>query len=171
MSQDYKLLVQCQSAPSCSSQTLLHTYLSQELAKFVSHGSIWSKRIGSKLSRPTLQICGRYMLHPHNEEAREQHSSECQARHDRLAALRHSQGVECCVCLERVLDKPSAAERKFGLLSCDHAFCLGCIRGWRSHHEGGADTDTVSLHACACVSCCSCCRLCVLDVSLRGLCD
>lgn len=94
-----------------------------------------------------LQICGRYMLHPHNEEQREQHSSECRARHERLAALRHSQGVECCVCLERVLDKPSAAERKFGLLSCEHAFCLGCIRGWRSHHEGGADTDTVRLLA------------------------
>jgi E3 ubiquitin-protein ligase makorin len=94
-----------------------------------------------------MQICGRYMLHPHNEDQRKEHSSECQARHDRLAALRHSQGVECCVCLERVLDKPTAAERKFGLLSCEHAFCLGCIRGWRSHHEGGADTDTVRASA------------------------
>ena len=47
--------------------------------------------------------------------------------------------------MERVLEKPTAAERKFGLLSCEHAFCLGCIRGWRSHHEGGADTNTVSL--------------------------
>ncbi|KAA6423818.1 MAG: E3 ubiquitin- ligase makorin-like [Trebouxia sp. A1-2] len=93
------------------------------------------------------QICGRYMLHPHNEQQQKEHSSECQARHDRLAALRHSQGVECCVCLERVLDKPTAAERKFGLLSCEHAFCLGCIRGWRSHHEGGADTDT-ALRTC-----------------------
>ena len=62
-----------------------------------------------------VQICGKYALHPHNEEAREQHSSECQARHNRLAALRYSQGVECCVCMERVLDKPTAAERKFGL--------------------------------------------------------
>ena len=97
-----------------------------------------------------MQICGRYMLHPHNEEQRKEHSSECHARHDRLAALRHSQGVECCVCLERVLDKPTAAERKFGLLSCEHPFCLGCIRGWRSHHESGADTDTVRLlqHIC-----------------------
>ncbi|DBB06638.1 TPA: hypothetical protein ACH3X1_012157 [Trebouxia sp. C0004] len=93
------------------------------------------------------QICGRYMLHPHNEEQRQEHNSECQARHDRLGALRHSQGVDCCVCLERVLDKPTAAERKFGLLSCEHAFCLGCIRGWRSHHEGGADTDT-ALRTC-----------------------
>lgn len=49
--------------------------------------------------------------------------------------------------MERVLEKSAAAERKFGLLSCEHAFCLGCIRGWRSHHEGGADTDTVSVLA------------------------
>ena len=70
--------------------------------------------------------------------------SECKARHDRLANLRYSQAVECCVCMEHVLEKPTTAERKFGLLSCEHAFCLGCIRGWRSHHEGGADTDTVS---------------------------
>ena len=70
--------------------------------------------------------------------------SECKARHDRLASLRYSQAVECCVCMEHVLEKPTAAERTFGLLSCEHAFCLGCIRGWRSHHEGGADTDTVS---------------------------
>ena len=84
------------------------------------------------------------MLHPHNQEAREEHMSECKARHDRLASLRYSQAVECCVCMEHVLEKPTAAERKFGLLSCEHAFCLGCIRGWRSHHEGGADTDTVS---------------------------
>lgn len=91
-----------------------------------------------------LQICGRYALHPKDADAAEEHRHDCQARHDRLAAVRLSQGVECCVCMERVLGKSAAAERKFGLLSCDHAFCLGCIRGWRSHHEGGADTDTVS---------------------------
>ena len=99
-------------------------------------------------NKARMQICGRYALHPKDADAAEEHRSECQARHDRLAAVRHSQGVECCVCMERVLEKPVAAERKFGLLSCEHAFCLGCIRGWRSHHEGGADTDTVSLVDC-----------------------
>ena len=35
------------------------------------------------------------------------------------------------------------AERRFGLLDCDHAFCLACIRGWRAHTEGGADVASV----------------------------
>ena len=33
-------------------------------------------------------------------------------------------------------------QRKFGLMGCDHCFCLGCIRSWRS--QSGADLDTVS---------------------------
>ncbi len=32
-------------------------------------------------------------------------------------------------------------DRKFGLMTCEHAFCLGCIRGWRS--EGKVDVESV----------------------------
>ncbi len=39
--------------------------------------------------------------------------------------------------------KDRVSERKFGLLSCDHAFCLGCIRSWRNNVESGADVSTV----------------------------
>ncbi|CAI0548555.1 unnamed protein product [Linum tenue] len=50
-----------------------------------------------------------------------------------LDALKRSQEIECCVCLDKVLLKPAAAQRKFGVLSdCDHPFCIGCIRNWRS---------------------------------------
>ena len=43
----------------------------------------------------------------------------------------------CC----RVLSNPDPTNRKFGLLACEHPFCLPCIRGWRQ--TGEADTETV----------------------------
>jgi Ring finger domain len=67
-----------------------------------------------------------------------------------LEALRKSQDIECSVCLERVLSKPTAAERKFGLLSeCDHPFCVSCIRNWRSNsqHDSGIDVNQ-AVRAC-----------------------
>ncbi|KAG9151881.1 hypothetical protein Leryth_002148 [Lithospermum erythrorhizon] len=49
----------------------------------------------------------------------------CEKRQTRLESLKQSQEIECSVCLERVLGKPTAAERKFGILSeCDHPFCV-----------------------------------------------
>ena len=89
------------------------------------------------------QTCGRYALHPRDLQQREQHGRGCEARAQRGAALQASRQVECAICLERVLDKADATERQFGLLDCEHAFCLCCIRGWRSHLEGGADLDSV----------------------------
>lgn len=49
------------------------------------------------------------------------------------------------MCLERVLQKAEARERKFGLMACEHAFCLGCIRSWRQKTDGPADLDSVSV--------------------------
>ncbi|GAX85425.1 hypothetical protein CEUSTIGMA_g12841.t1 [Chlamydomonas eustigma] len=48
--------------------------------------------------------------------------------------------VECGICLDRVLSKTLAADRRFGLLACDHPFCLSCIRSWRA--TGEADLDS-----------------------------
>ncbi|RUS28087.1 hypothetical protein BC938DRAFT_482342 [Jimgerdemannia flammicorona] len=39
--------------------------------------------------------------------------------------------VECGICMEKVMQKRDA---KFGLLNCEHAFCLQCIRQWRSNN-------------------------------------
>lgn len=64
--------------------------------------------------------------------------------------MRKSQDIECSVCLEKVLSKPTASERKFGLLSeCDHPFCVSCIRNWRSNslHDSGIDVNQ-AVRAC-----------------------
>ncbi|CAK9275586.1 unnamed protein product [Sphagnum jensenii] len=93
--------------------------------------------------------CGKHCLHPFRPSECDNHRQQCERNHKKLEALRKSQEIECSVCLERVLSKPTVAERKFGLMSgCDHPFCVGCIRGWRSgSHAPGMDIDTV-VRAC-----------------------
>ncbi|KAJ7571032.1 hypothetical protein O6H91_01G146100 [Diphasiastrum complanatum] len=95
------------------------------------------------------QTCGKYCLHPSRPVEREEHKVQCECNKKRLEALRMSQEIECSVCLERVLSKPTVSERKFGLLSgCDHPFCISCIRDWRNGpHPIGMDLDTV-IRAC-----------------------
>ena len=41
----------------------------------------------------------------------------------------------------QVVMEKAPEQRKFGLMGCDHCFCLGCIRSWRS--QTSADLDTV----------------------------
>ncbi|XP_028799866.1 putative RING-type E3 ubiquitin transferase C3H69 isoform X2 [Neltuma alba] len=93
--------------------------------------------------------CGKHCLHPFRPEEREEHTNACQKKQKHLEALKRSQEIECSVCLERVLSKPTAAERKFGLLSeCDHPFCISCIRNWRNSNPTlGMDVNT-TLRAC-----------------------
>lgn len=93
--------------------------------------------------------CGKHCLHPYRLEEREDHVKMCEKRQMQIEALKRSQEIECCVCLERVLAKPTPAERKFGLLSeCDHAFCVSCIRNWRSSSPtSGMDVNS-ALRAC-----------------------
>ncbi|GMY22394.1 putative RING-type E3 ubiquitin transferase C3H69 isoform X3, partial [Fagus crenata] len=93
--------------------------------------------------------CGKHCLHPFRPEEREEHLKTCEKKQKNLEALKHSQEIECSVCLERVLSKPTAAERKFGLLSeCDHPFCISCIRNWRSSSPtSGMDVNS-ALRAC-----------------------
>ncbi|XP_068638438.1 E3 ubiquitin-protein ligase makorin-like [Aristolochia californica] len=93
--------------------------------------------------------CGKQCLHPYRPDEREEHIQLCQRNNKRLEALRHSQEIECSVCLDRVLSKSTAAERKFGILSeCDHPFCISCIRNWRSNSPtSGMDVNS-ALRAC-----------------------
>lgn len=89
------------------------------------------------------KVCENYALHPTDTDAAWQHVEECTARHNRIEMRARSQHVECGICLERIMEN----NRKFGLLTCDHAFCLQCIRNWRSNTGGGADVDT-ALRTC-----------------------
>ncbi|THG00173.1 hypothetical protein TEA_003366 [Camellia sinensis var. sinensis] len=93
--------------------------------------------------------CGKHCLHPFRPQEREEHIKTCEKKQNHLEALKHSQDIECSVCLERVLSKPTAAERKFGVLSeCDHPFCISCIRNWRSSSPtSGMDVNS-TLRAC-----------------------
>ncbi|XP_057499408.1 putative RING-type E3 ubiquitin transferase C3H69 [Actinidia eriantha] len=93
--------------------------------------------------------CRKHCLHPFRPQEREEHIKICEKKRNHLEALKFSQEIECSVCLERVLSKPTAAERKFGLLSeCDHPFCVSCIRNWRSSSPtSGMDVNS-TLRAC-----------------------
>lgn len=93
--------------------------------------------------------CGKHCLHPFRPEEREEHIKTCEKRQKHLKALRQSQEIECNVCLERVLSKSVQAERKFGILSeCDHAFCISCIRNWRSSSPASGFDVNSALRAC-----------------------
>ena len=50
--------------------------------------------------------------------------------------------------MERVLDKDNPADRKFGLLSCEHCFCISCIRGWRKNAEADLDSAARACPVC-----------------------
>eukprot|EP00051_Salpingoeca_urceolata_P031979 m.13749 g.13749 ORF g.13749 m.13749 type:complete len:421 (-) comp4649_c0_seq1:488-1750(-) len=81
--------------------------------------------------------CQRCVLHPDRPEEHHLHIDACVAdveRHiEHEHAVQRSEGVECCVCMDVVLEKSNRSERRFGILqNCNHAFCLGCIRDWRS---------------------------------------
>ncbi|KAL8204334.1 hypothetical protein R6Q57_009957 [Mikania cordata] len=92
--------------------------------------------------------CRKQCLHPFRPDEREEHKRNCENNHKYLEALKHSQEIECSVCLERVLSKP-IAERKFGLLSeCDHPFCISCIRNWRSSSPNSGMDVNSTLRSC-----------------------
>lgn len=93
--------------------------------------------------------CRKHCLHPFRPQEREEHMSTCEKRQKHLEALTHSQEIECSVCLEKILSKPTAAERKFGILSeCDHPFCVSCIRNWRSTSRAAGMDANSALRSC-----------------------
>lgn len=82
------------------------------------------------------EICGLQVLHPFDPEQRKMHEKMCMAAFEnemeKAFAFQASQDKVCSICMEVVYEKPSASERRFGILSnCNHTYCLSCIRQWR----------------------------------------
>ncbi|KAL9354582.1 hypothetical protein Peur_052552 [Populus x canadensis] len=89
--------------------------------------------------------CGKHSLHPFQADEREEHVKSCEKNQKFLVAVKRSEEIECSVCLDRVLSKPTAAERKFAVLpECNHPFCISCIRNWRN----GSPASGMALRAC-----------------------
>ncbi|XP_025108196.1 probable E3 ubiquitin-protein ligase makorin-1 [Pomacea canaliculata] len=81
-------------------------------------------------------MCGMAVLHPTDSAQRDLHQKECVQEHERdmelSFAIARSQDKSCGICMETVMEKNPAAERRFGILeNCNHCFCLSCIRTWR----------------------------------------
>lgn len=51
-------------------------------------------------------------------------------------AIARSKDKQCGICMDTVMEKAVASERRFGILSdCTHCFCLSCIRKWRASKQ------------------------------------
>ncbi len=50
-------------------------------------------------------------------------------------------GLECGLCHQIVAQKE---DPRYGLLTCDHVFCLKCIRSWRAEHT----MEEIATHSC-----------------------
>ena len=62
---------------------------------------------------------------------------ECIAEHEKAMeksfAVQRSLGKTCGICMDVVVEKQPPSEARFGILSsCNHVYCLACIRKWRA---------------------------------------
>ncbi|XP_016056283.1 PREDICTED: probable E3 ubiquitin-protein ligase makorin-3, partial [Miniopterus natalensis] len=85
-------------------------------------------------------LCGRQVLHPGDAAQRAEHRRACVETHEQdmrfSFAVQRSLEKVCGICMEVVSEKANLSDRRFGILSnCNHAYCLKCIRTWRSARE------------------------------------
>ncbi|NXR85551.1 MKRN2 ligase, partial [Hypocryptadius cinnamomeus] len=146
--------VPCCSEPGDSEEAKPHSYLEaicsgleeagpggcpgaeQQLCPYAAAGACHFGERCLYLHGQLCEICGLQVLHPFDQEQRKAHEMMCMAtfEHDmeRAFAIQASQDKVCSICMEVVYEKPSASERRFGILSnCTHTYCLSCIRQWR----------------------------------------
>ncbi|CAL8142429.1 unnamed protein product [Orchesella dallaii] len=84
--------------------------------------------------------CGEFRLHPTDVMQRDKHVKECIEEHEKdmelSFAVARSLDKTCGICYENVMAKEPASEQRFGILpSCNHCFCLSCLRRWRQARQ------------------------------------
>ncbi|KAJ9056618.1 putative E3 ubiquitin-protein ligase makorin-2 [Entomophthora muscae] len=89
--------------------------------------------------------CNIHVLHPdQTSEEKQTHIDNCSA----TPPIENEDDIECCICMEKVRSSKCG---RFGLLSCEHPFCLDCIRHWRSN--SGMDSSVLrTCPICRCTS-------------------
>lgn len=88
--------------------------------------------------------CLLYVLHPTDMERNEEHLNECLSKPESVPIAQLHQ-ILCGLCNLPVLQ---GVDPRFGLLNCNHAFCLGCIRNWRSTHFDANNENSRSCPDC-----------------------
>jgi hypothetical protein len=75
--------------------------------------------------------CHLNVIHPYGTDSdRQAHIAECELRMEDKAQT--TEGKDCAICMEDVGRKK---DPRFGVLNCEHTFCLECIRRWRTRQE------------------------------------
>lgn len=86
--------------------------------------------------------CLKFCLHPDDLDQNEEHIQQC-FENPPSSALEtdNEKKITCGICYETVLSRP---DPRFGLLNCEHAFCINCIRSWRAKYS----MDATNLRSC-----------------------
>ncbi|XP_051776462.1 probable E3 ubiquitin-protein ligase makorin-1 [Erpetoichthys calabaricus] len=111
--------------------------LKKQLCPYATVGECRYGENCAHLHGDVCDMCGLQVLHPSDTMQRSQHIKACIEAHEKdmelSFAIQRSKDMVCGICMEIVYEKVNPSERRFGILSsCNHCYCLKCIRKWRS---------------------------------------
>ncbi|KAM9582295.1 E3 ubiquitin-protein ligase makorin-1 isoform 1-T1 [Guaruba guarouba] len=138
------------ATPSCAEAPLQELVIEEEYEKqhedveikkeLCPYAAVGECRYGENcvyIHGDVCDMCGLQVLHPVDAAQRSEHIKSCIEAHEKdmelSFAVQRSKDMVCGICMEVVYEKANPSERRFGILSnCSHAYCLKCIRKWRS---------------------------------------